>query len=103
MIVLTFLVSPVDEIDMIRYEAESEAMKFQMQIYQDQLKAITHHKIKLTSIEMSELSHNTKGILMKSSGRVYDAAYQNSNRDSDELLISTQLDNSSLYNTSKSI
>jgi|APCry1669189534_1035231.scaffolds.fasta_scaffold104780_1 hypothetical protein len=28
MIVLTFLVSPVDEIDMIRYEAESEAMKF---------------------------------------------------------------------------
>lgn len=30
MIVLTFLVSPVDEIDMIRYEAESEAMKFQM-------------------------------------------------------------------------
>jgi hypothetical protein len=52
---------------------------------------------------MSELSHNTKGILMKNSGRVYNAAYSNSNRDSDELLISSKLDNSALYNTSNSI
>lgn len=40
---------------------------------------------------------------MKNSGRVYNAAYSNSNRDSDELLISSKLDNSALYNTSNSI
>ena len=33
----------VEEVDLIRFEAEIEAMKLQSQLYQGQLKAINHH------------------------------------------------------------
>mmetsp|Transcript_15753 Transcript_15753/g.26579 ORF Transcript_15753/g.26579 Transcript_15753/m.26579 type:complete len:401 (+) Transcript_15753:971-2173(+) len=46
LIVLSFLVSPVDEIDFMRYEAQSEAMKLQCKLYREQLKAISHKQIK---------------------------------------------------------
>ena len=35
-----------------------------MKVYQDQLKAMTNNKIRLTSNEMSELSQNAKGLIM---------------------------------------
>ena len=43
LLTLTFLISPVTETDLIRYEAEIEAMKHQGEFYKRQMKAITEH------------------------------------------------------------
>jgi len=59
MIVLSFLVSPVDEIDLFVFDSQMEAMRLQGQVYQSQIKAIISHQIKLTSVEMVDL-RNTK-------------------------------------------
>lgn len=44
LIILSFLLSPIQEVDLIRYEAEIEAMKLQSQLYQGQLKAINRRQ-----------------------------------------------------------
>ena len=44
LIILSFLLSPVEEVDLIRCEAEIEAMKLQSQLYKGQLKAINRRR-----------------------------------------------------------
>jgi hypothetical protein len=39
-----------------------EAMRLQGQMYQSQIKAITHHQVKLTSVEMVEIRNTNKAI-----------------------------------------
>ena len=50
---------------------------------------MTNNKIRLTSIEMSELSQNAKGLIMTTNKNFIGFSKQNSNRDCDELLIDT--------------
>ena len=56
LLILSFLLSPIEEVDLIRFEAEIEAMKLQSQLYQGQLKAINHRQYKLSKNEMSEIA-----------------------------------------------
>ena len=58
LIVLSFLLSPVKELDFIRFEGEMEAMKLQGKLYLCQLKAVTHHQVRLTSIEMTDIRNS---------------------------------------------
>ncbi len=43
---LTFLISPVTETDLIRYEAEKDAIRHQGEFYKRQLRAITEYGAK---------------------------------------------------------
>lgn len=51
LLTLTFLISPVTETDLIRYEAEKEAMKHQGEFYKQQLKVITEYGARHSSPE----------------------------------------------------
>ena len=40
LLILSYLLSPVTSVDLVRHQAEREAMSLQSQLYQAQLKAI---------------------------------------------------------------
>lgn len=63
LIVISFLVSPVLEEDVIRYEAEIEASKLQGQLYRSQLKQITSKNIELETTRIEGTNQNQNKFL----------------------------------------
>jgi hypothetical protein len=65
LLTLTFLISPVTETDLIRYEAEKDAMKHQAEFYKRQMRAITEYGAQKTGPEVggSPSLHRTKTLL----------------------------------------